>query len=237
MKLRTRVVLQLATLLLVLGAFSFASDDAYLYIVHGIPGRDIADNLNPGLPIDVLINGKSCVARGLTFGSTSGPFSLSPGTYTVQISESNTLASCTNAPLIDASVTLTPGEGISAVATIGSDQTSLLQFTDNLSPVPPGNARFVFAQSADAPALQATLSQVGVKNPHTFTVTANPGTQQSIGVPYGTYLVKVTVSGETTVLTSQEMGLPDQSVTFAYAAGEALNNTVGLVTRTIRDVF
>jgi len=63
MKLRTRVVLQLAALLLVLGAFSFASDDAYIYIVHGIPGRDVADNLNPGFPIDILVNGKSCLVH------------------------------------------------------------------------------------------------------------------------------------------------------------------------------
>jgi hypothetical protein len=34
-----------------------------------------------------------------------------------------------------------------------------LQFTDNLSPVAPGFARFVFVQSADAGALQATLTQ------------------------------------------------------------------------------
>lgn len=54
MKLCTRVVLQLAALCFVLAAYGFAADDAYLYIVHGIPGRDMADNLNPGYPIDVL---------------------------------------------------------------------------------------------------------------------------------------------------------------------------------------
>lgn len=58
MKLRTRVFLQLATLCFALAAYGFAADNAYLYIVHGIPGRDIADNLNPGFPIDVLINGE-----------------------------------------------------------------------------------------------------------------------------------------------------------------------------------
>ncbi|MGA9074404.1 MAG: hypothetical protein WBP65_00705 [Candidatus Sulfotelmatobacter sp.] len=77
MKLRTRVVLQLAALCFVLAAYSFAADNAHLYIVHGIPGRDIADNLNPGLPIDVLING-TCLARGLTFDNTSGPLSFPP---------------------------------------------------------------------------------------------------------------------------------------------------------------
>ena len=175
MKLRTRVVLQLAALCFVLAAYGFAADDAYLYIVHGIPGRDIADNLNPGFPIDVLIAGESCIPRGLTFGNTSGPLSFSPGTYAVQISDANTLAPCTNPPILDSKVTLVGGASVSVVAAISSGQPTLLQFTDNLSPVTPGNARFVFVQASDAPARKATLTQLFVKNPKTFTVTASPG--------------------------------------------------------------
>jgi hypothetical protein len=85
MKLRTRVFVQLVALCFVLAAYGFAADNAYLYIVHGIPGRDIADNLNPGFPVDVLISG-TCLARGLTFGNTTGPLSFSTGTYDVQVS-------------------------------------------------------------------------------------------------------------------------------------------------------
>jgi hypothetical protein len=67
MKRRTRVAMQLASLCFVLAAYGFAADNAYLYIVHGIPGRDIAENLNPGIPIDVLVNSESCLERGLAF--------------------------------------------------------------------------------------------------------------------------------------------------------------------------
>jgi hypothetical protein len=91
--------LQLAALCLALGASAFAANDGYLYIVHGIPGREIADNLNPGLPIDILVSG-DCLVRGLTFGNTSGPFSFSAGAYDVQISLANSLAPCTNAPIL-----------------------------------------------------------------------------------------------------------------------------------------
>lgn len=237
MKLRTRVTLQLAALFLALGASAFADSAAYLYIVHGIPGRDIADNLNPGLPVDILVNGKSCLIHGLTFGNTSGPFTLAAGTYDVQISMANTLAPCTNAVVIDSQVTLTAGENASAVAAISGTQPALLQFTDKLGPVVPGNARFVLNNSADAPALQATLTQVDVKNPQTFTGSADPDTQTAIPVPAGSYLVQITAVGSTTVLTSEQISLPDQSVTYSYACGEAVNNSVGLVNRTIRDVF
>jgi hypothetical protein len=237
MKRRTRVVLQLATLCVVLAAYGFAADNAYLYIVHGIPGRDIADNLNPGLPIDVLINGESCLPRGLTFANTSGPLSFSAGTYEVQMSDANTLAPCTNAPFIDSQVTLTSGASVSAVAAISGGQPTLLQFTDNLSPVAPGNARFVFAQAADAAALQATLTQLYVKNPKTFTVTASPDKERAITVPDGTYLVQVVAAGSTTVLASEQIGLADQSATFTYAAGEAANNSIRLINKTVLGVF
>jgi len=205
--------------------------------VHGIPGRDLADNFNPGLPVDVLINGKSCLIHGLTFGNTSGPFTLAAGTYDVQISLANTLAPCTNAVMIDSQVILTAGESVSAVAAISGTEPVLQVFTDDLLPVAPGNGRFVLINSADAPALQATLTQVGVKNPKTFTVSASPDAQAAIGVPAGNYLVQITAAGSTTVLTSEQINLADQSVTLSYASGEALNNSVGLVNRVIRDVF
>lgn len=235
MKLRTRVVMQLATLLL-LGAFSFAADNAYLYIVQGIPGRDIADNVNPSLPIDVLIQGE-CTVRGLAFDTISGPLSFSPGTYDVQISEANTLAPCTNPALITSQVTLTAGQSVSAVAAISGGTPTLLPFTDNLSPVAPSYARFEFAQAADAPALQATLTQLFVKNPKTFTVTADPDTEKAISVPDGTYMVQITAVGDATVLTSEQIDLSDQSATLTYAVGEAANNSVALVYRVIKGVF
>jgi hypothetical protein len=235
MKLRT-LVLQVVTLCFVLGTFGFAADNAYLYVVHGVPGRDIADNLNPDLPIDILIDG-DCLARGLAFGNTSGPLSFSAGTYNIQISNANTLAPCTNAPMIVSPVTLTAGTSVSAVAAISGGQTTLVTFNDNLSQIGPGHARFSFAQVADAPALQATLTQLNVKNPKTFTLNAAPDLQASAIVPAGTYRVQVTAAGSTTVLTSEQIVLPDQAATFSYATGQAVNNTLGLVNRTVRGVF
>jgi hypothetical protein len=236
MKLRPRVVLQLAAFFLALGASALAASDGYLYVVQGIPGRDISDTLNPGLPVDILVNGE-CLIHGLTFDNTSGPLSLAAGTYSVQISEANSLAPCTNAALVDASVTLNAGENASIVAAISSGEPALLQFTDNLSPVIPGNARFVFANAADAPALQATLTQLFVKSPKTFTVTAKPDAESAIIVPAGTYQLQVVASGTTMVLASEQISFADQSATFTYAAGEAANNSVGLINREIRDVF
>ena len=227
----------LATLCLALGASSFAADNAYLHIVQGIPGYDVSKNLNPGYPVDILIDG-DCLVRGLSFGSASGPLSFASGTYDVQISEANSLAPCTNTAVISAQVKLEATDSTTIAAALnGSGQPTLLQFADNLSPVAAGNARFVFANAADAPTLEATLTQVGEKNPKTYTVTAATGAEAATSVTAGTYLVQVTASGSTTMLTSEEIDLTDQSATFTYAAGEASNNSVGLINRTVRDVF
>jgi hypothetical protein len=236
MKLRRSFVL-LATLCLALGASSFAADNAYLYIVQGIPGYDVSKNLNPGYPVDVLIDG-DCLVRGLAFASTSGPLSFAAGTYDVQISEANSLAACTNPAVISSQVTLESTTSTTIAAALsGSGQPALLQFADNLSPISAGNARFVFANAADAPTLEATLTQVGVKNPKTYTVTAASAAEAATSVTAGSYLVQVTASGSTTVLTSEQIDLTNQSATFTYAAGEASNNSVGLINRSVRDVF
>jgi hypothetical protein len=236
MKFSTRMLLQLAALFVALGASALAASDGYLYVVQGIPGRDLSDTLNPGLPVDVLVSGE-CLIRGLTFDNTSGPLSLAAGTYDVQISEANSLAPCTSAALVTSSVNLKPGENVSVVAAISGGQAALLQFTDNLSAVAPGDARFVFVNSADAPALQATLTQLDVKTPKTFTVTAKPDAQAAVIVPAGSYAIQVVASGSTAVLASENISLAGQSATFTYAAGEAANNSVGLINREIRDVF
>ena len=235
MKLRTRVAIQLTALCLLLGAYSFAADSSYLYIVNATPGRDLGSSVNPAYPIDILINGVTCLPRNLAYGTTSVPLTLAPGTYDVQISQSNALAACTNPTIVDSQVTLTAGETMSAVLAISGSQVDLLQFIDYLNPVTSGNSRFVFANTADAPELQATLTQAGVKNPLTFTLTASAGARQATMVPYGTYTVDVTAVGSTTVLASETIALPNQSVTYTYAAGKA-SQFLGLVNKAVPGV-
>jgi hypothetical protein len=237
MKLRIRVVCQLAALCLVLGAYGFAADNAYLYIVHGIPGRDVAKDVSPVFPIDVLINGDTCIPRDEATGIVSGPFSFPAGKYEVLISEANTLAPCTNTPVIDTQVTLTAGASASAVLAMSGGQPILRQFSNDLSSVSPGNARFTLTQVVAESALQATLTQVGVKDPQTFTVTTSQGKQAAIDVPYGTYLIQLMVNGNTTVLASDTMALANQSATFSYATGLTINSTITLVNKTVLDVF
>jgi hypothetical protein len=237
MNLRTSVILQLAAVWLALAVSSFAADNAYLYIVHGVPGRDIGASFNPGFPVDISING-DCLVRGLTFDNTSGPLSFTPGTYEVQVSEANSLAACTNPPAVTAQVALAGGASVSAVAALNSaGQPSVLQFSDDFSSVAAGEARFVFADAADSPGLEATLTKVGVKDPPVLSVKANAGAEGHVTVASGVYLIQVYAAGNTTVLASEQIALNNQSVTLTYAVGEAANSSIGLINRVVRDVF
>jgi hypothetical protein len=236
MKLRTRVFTQLAALGLVLAAYGFASDNAYLYVGNGIPGHDIANSVSPGYPVDILISGV-CVRKGLAFGTISDPFAFSPGTYDVQVSEANTLTPCSNATIAGLDVALGGGRSVSVVAAIDGGAPSLLRFSDDLSSVTAGNARFVFGQAAETGTLEATLTQLNVSDPKTYSVTASAGTQQSIKVLAGTYLVQVFTSGGKTVLTSETIVLPDQAAIFTYATGQSANNSISLINKTVAGLF
>jgi len=50
------------------------TQNATFLVVHGIPGRDVAETADPLLPVDVLVAGKYCLLSGLTYGSISGTF-------------------------------------------------------------------------------------------------------------------------------------------------------------------
>ncbi len=64
-----------------------AQTDAYLYLVHAAPGRNVSATTNPALPVDVQVNNK-CVLKGVAFGDVAGPFTLPAGSYSLKVSAS-----------------------------------------------------------------------------------------------------------------------------------------------------
>src|SRR5579864_1084438 len=138
---RIRLILALA-LLCAASTAVYASDNAYLYLVQGIPGRDYSSVTDPEFPVDVLINDEVCSVHGLSYGAIFGPLTFVPGTYDVKISVANTLAPCTNAPVVEKTVTLDSGNTVSAVFALSDSATpTLLTFTNNFSTVSANNAR------------------------------------------------------------------------------------------------
>jgi Domain of unknown function (DUF4397) len=232
----TRTILQLTILCLAMSIASLAQDSAYLYVVHGITGRDVAATDNPNYPIDILLNNQVCAIKGLVFGATNPPLSLPAGKLDVKISLANTLSPCSNSPLIDDTVSLSANGNVSAVAALnGSGVPSLFTFTDSLAAVTAGDGRLIVAHAADAPGFKLTVTQLGVKDPITHTYTENPGKETTVNLPAGTYSLLATIG--TTAVPLGNVGLSDQTVSLVYVVGTASNNSLTLVVRQIRDVF
>ena len=235
MKNRIRLVFGLTLLCVALTTAMSATENAYLYIVQGIPGRDFSSTTDPEFPVDVLINDETCNLRGLTYGAIQGPLTFVPGTYDVKISVANTLAPCSNAPIVDSSVTLASGENVSAVFSLNdSGAPALSTFTNNFSAISANNARVLFALAADSSTVQLVLENTTTKKQYTFSV--KPGALLTATVPSGNYTVEVN-QGTTTLVPSTSLDLSSQSATLLFATGEASNNTVNLQTKTVKDVI
>src|SRR5271166_4171257 len=153
MKNRIRLSLALALFCAALTTAMSASENAYLYLVQGVPGHDYSATTDPQFPVDVLLNDEVCYVHGLAYGTIQGPLTFVPGTYDVKISVANSLAPCSNSPIVDSTVTLASGKNVSAVFALNSTGApSLSTFTNNFATVSAGNARIQFALAADSAA-------------------------------------------------------------------------------------
>ncbi len=233
MKNRIRLILALA-LLCAASSAVYASDNAYLYLVHGTPGRDYSTAVDPEFPVDVLINDEVCNVHGLAYGTIFGPLTFVPGTYDIKISLANSVAPCSNSPLVDSSVTLNSGKNVSAVLALSGGAPTLETFTNTFSPVSVNNARILFALAADSPAVQLILQNTSTKKLYTYSV--SPKALLNVTLPAGIYTAEVN-EGTTTLVSSTVVVLHAQSVILMYATGEAANNTVDLETKTVRNVL
>ena len=235
MKNCIRLTLVLALLCAAMSTAALAAENSYLYLVHGIPGLDYSSTTDPEFPVDVLLNDEVCYARGLAFGTISGPLTLAPGSYSVKISVANALAPCTTSPLLDSTVTLNGGENLSAVFALDSTGAPSLQtFVNSFRPVTTGDGRVLFALAADSPAVQVVLENTSTQKSYKYTV--NPAALLNTSVPSGNYTIEVT-EGSTTLVPSTALNLSSQSVTMIFAIGEASNNSVVIETKTIKDVL
>lgn len=232
MRKSIRLVLALIFLCAAWSSAAFASS---LYFVQGVPGRDYAAATDPAFPLDILLNDEVCYVHGLAFGSISGPLTLAPGTYDVKVSIADSLAPCTNPPLVNSNVTIAAESDYSAVISLNSSGTPTLStFTNNLTEVTPNTARVMFAQTTDAASVQVIFENSASKKLYTYTV--NAGSLLNVTLPAGVYTVEVN-NGTTVLVGSTELRLYSVSANLLFAVGQANNGSVVLETKTLRDVI
>jgi hypothetical protein len=227
-----RTIFALALLCAALSTATFASS---LYVVQGIAGRNYKTESDPAFPVDILLNDEVCYVHGLAFGSVEGPLTFNAGTYSVKISIADSLAPCSNTPLIDTTVTIPAEKDILAVATLDSSGNPKLEtFTNDFTPVAANWGRVVFTNSANSPAVQVILENTATQKLYTYAVKA--GGLLDVSLPAGKYTVEIN-EGTTTIVSSTNLDLYSQSVTMLFTVGQASNNTVVLETKTVRDVI
>jgi len=230
-----RLTFALAMLCAAFSTAMAASENATLYLFHGIPGLDYSTSTDPAFPVDVLFNDEVCAEHGIPFGAMPNPLTFIPGSYDVKISPANTLAPCSNSPLLDTTITVDSGKDYSAVLALSTTGTpTLLTFTNSFSAVTAGMGRVMFGLAADSSAVTLVLQNTTTQKSYTYTV--NPGAGLNVSLPADSYTVTVS-QGATTLVSGTTVDLYAQSVTLMYAVGEASNNTVTLETKTVRDVI
>jgi hypothetical protein len=235
---KRRALMFAAALAAATPAAAATSGTASFLVVHGIPGRDVAETLDPSLPVDVQVNGSLCLLKGFTFGDIAGPYDVPTGTYTVSVSLANPISPCSGTPVITGSVTLTAGEFGAIVAQLSSSGAPTAGvYPIDVSAVAAGHERFIGVHAADAPAIalkyKSTLPTTGGEE---FEIKLAPGangehttaTREAfrLGVSTGKVFLGPTIVSD----------VNDRSVTFSAIVGNAATGSVTILSKQLRNV-
>jgi hypothetical protein len=210
-----------------------------LLIVHGIAGADLGVGYLPTLPIDISIDG-TCVKPGAEFGSAQGPFPVATGAHTLKISLANTAAPCTGTAVITQPVTLAAGEQAALVAaesTAGQPAAEMFDLTE-ATPVTLGTARVVLFHTANAPAIDVTLTALVAKKVATFP-NLKPGARIAGTIlPFTAFEARVMPTGSKTVAAGPlGFSASNRSVEALFVVGSAATGSVTVIRKEIAAVF
>jgi hypothetical protein len=202
--------------------------NAHLYLADAVVGRNISMTTNPAYPVDVSLNG-NCIAQGLSLGEIRGPFSVLPGTYSVDVSAANVNSPCGGAVVIGVSMTLGAGSNSLGILALKSGNGLTWMTTSiDLSTVPAGQGRlFVVNTSQDGLVGTLTVGDSG-NSPKSASFPGKSVT--SLGFWTGLYAGTIYRPGSSTVETGPiRLGIASRSVYLIILAGSTANNSVQFI--------
>lgn len=218
----------------VLAPAAAQAQNASVRVVHGIPGADVSPDVDPDLPVDVLVNDAVCLLSGFTFGEVAGPFTIPGGTYNVKISLANTLEPCSGDAVIAADVPLDEEANLSIVAHLdmnGAPTASL--FANDVAAPAEGSARLIAHHLAAAPTVDLLVpGRVLGANPALFvpSVSNVPGANQAAAqIPAESSLISVLPPGGSDALFVRGVNLRPGVTYTAYAVGSLTNGTFTII--------
>ncbi len=182
---------------------------ADLVIVHGLRG----------FTADLYVDGKLLINTFRPERSTD-PMAVPAGSHLVEIREAGTGADTT--PAVTATIDLAAGNRYDAVAHVdqaGAPMVSL--FLDDVSPLPPGQARAVVRNTAATGPIDVrfgpTVAAAGLAN----------GAGSTTLLPAGVYELAVSAAGTPTPITpTRNVTYPEGTATFMYLIGSSQAQTL-----------
>lgn len=194
---------------------------ATITIVHGIPAAN-------GFPVDIYANGAK-ILSSIPFGWVI-TFKAAPGSYDLAIRGAG--AAPTSAPALAGTVDFPAGTHKSVVANLKADGSPTVSvFTNDLSPVPAGNARVTVRHLAKAPAVDVVANSAlrvvqGAAN----------GQEAVIEVPAARYELKLTLPGEKAGVYYTAYRFNEGQNTVMYAIGDIAGKFTVVPQRIATDV-
>lgn len=156
-----------------------AGSTATVNVVHGIPG----------VAVKVCLDGKP-VVDNFRFGNKIVGATLPATTHKVRVVAAG--KPCRSHAILASRYTLTKGRNYTLVANLdASGSPNLKAFVNNVRPTAAGKARLTVRHAANAPAVNVWADGAKVIGGTRFTW----GKGATLGVPAGTYKVKVTLPG------------------------------------------
>jgi Domain of unknown function (DUF4397) len=155
-------------------------DQASLSFVHGLP--DVV--------ADLSIDG-DVVTSPTELGQVTDPITVAPGTHDVQVLDGD------GGVLLESEVELAAGDDITLVAHLTPDGgTQLSRFTNDVTPIPAGQARVVLRHTAAAPAVD------GFGNGQPVVLDMAVEDQEELLLPPDTYELSLAPTGTGEVIAS-----------------------------------
>ena len=193
---------------------SHAADDAQVFIVQGLPGRNL----------DVAVDGKS-VAKGLKSAEVGGPYTVKAGSRKVTLSDSGEV-------VIERSFSVTAKSSWDVVVHLpaaSADDPAVTVFRNDVSPVPRDKANLVVGHMAKVPP-----ADIRVNDKVLFENIAN-GESLKLTVPVATYEVAIVPTGETkpVILGPAKLTVQGGAVNRVYAIGDPGKKTMNVAVHVI----
>ncbi len=193
---------------------SYAANDAQIYVVQGLPGRNV----------DVSVDGKE-VASGVTTAEIAGPFNVRAGSRKISFSDSGDV-------VLERTFEVNAKSSWDVVAHLpesSADKPNVTVFRNDLAAVPRGKASLVVAHTATVPP-----ADIRVNGSVLFENIGN-GEALTRTVPVATYKVTIVPTGETepVVLGPVELTVKGGAVNRVYAIGDPGKKTMNVAVHVI----